>query len=185
MNGARQLFSGQQAAWEPATGGSFDKAGEVHWLEASVRLEAGAPATGIIYRGPLPSQWFRLELEARRLQGSDFFCGLTFPVADEYCSLILGGWGGGVTGFSCLDGVWAIDNETTGYTNFQNQQWYRVRVDVGPERLTALIDDRSIASIALGKHRLSVREEIEPALPMSITSWRTTAELRGLTLIEL
>ena len=36
---------------------------------------------------------YELRLEAKRVEGGDFFCGLTFPVGKEYCTLILGGWG--------------------------------------------------------------------------------------------
>src|SRR3954463_5830579 len=52
---------------------------------------------GITYTGDaVPKVNYEVELEARRVDGSDFFVGLTFPVADSHASLILGGWGGAV-----------------------------------------------------------------------------------------
>jgi hypothetical protein len=181
----RRLLFGRVAAWDQPRTGEFSQSGEVTWGDDLVRIGPGIPGSAIVYRGPMPTAWYRLEWEARRVAGSDFFCGMTFPVSDQFCSLILGGWGGGVTGFSCLDGLWAIENQTTGYTSFVLEQWYRLRLDVGPERLTAQLDDRTIASVPLGKHHLSVRGELLPALPLSISTWRTAGEVRGLQLIEL
>lgn len=60
--------------------------------------------------------------------GSDFYCGLTFPVGNSpCCSFIVGGWGGGVVGLSSLDGSDASENETTKYQEFDNKRWYKVR----------------------------------------------------------
>ena len=45
-----------------------------------------------------------LSLEAMRADGTDFSCGLTFPVGSSPCTLIVGGGGGSVVGLSSLDG---------------------------------------------------------------------------------
>lgn len=61
----------------------------------------------------MPVMNYELSLEAMRVDGSDFFCGLTFPVGSNFCSFIVGGWGGGVVGLSSLNSEDASQNETT------------------------------------------------------------------------
>lgn len=74
--------------------------GAVNVESNRVTLAAGGILTGINWtNGPLPKTDYELSLEALKSDGSDFFCGLTFPVDDSFCSLILGGWGGSVAGF--------------------------------------------------------------------------------------
>ena len=46
--------------------------------------------TGITYTNPLPRTDYEVTLEAMRVEGSDFFCGLTFPVGSNSCSLVVG-----------------------------------------------------------------------------------------------
>ena len=48
----------------------------------------------------IPKINYEVALDAMRVSGSDFFCGLTVPVNDSFCSLIVGGWGGGLGGVS-------------------------------------------------------------------------------------
>ena len=50
--------------------------------------------TGITWTNEMPRMGYEISLEAMRVEGSDFFCGLTFPVGKDYLSLIVGGWGG-------------------------------------------------------------------------------------------
>jgi len=62
-------------------------------------LPSGAPFTGVNFTNDAPKVNYEISLEAMRVSGSDFFCGLTFPVRDSFCSLIVGGWGGTLVGF--------------------------------------------------------------------------------------
>ena len=56
--------------------------------------------TGITWTNEVPTNNYEISLEAMRVEGSDFFCALTFPVGNDPCSFIVGGWGGGVVGLS-------------------------------------------------------------------------------------
>jgi len=67
-------------------------------------LESGY-MTGIHWTNDVPKTNYELSLEARRMSGNDFFCGLTFPIAGTNVSLIVGGWGGGLVGISSIDGM--------------------------------------------------------------------------------
>ena len=75
-----------------------------------------------------------------RVDGIDFFCGLTFPVADSHASFIVGGWGGTVVGISSIDGMDASENATTKYVKFQLKRWYKIRIRVTPTSIQAWID---------------------------------------------
>ena len=120
-------------------------------------------------------------LEARRIEGSDFFCGLTFPVGDGYCTLILGGWGGGVTGLSNIDDESAVDNETTGYTDFQRNRWYAVRLQVTDGHVRAWIGEEQIVDVERRDRKFSVWWEQEPVRPFGVSCWYTKAALRKVT----
>ena len=80
---------------------------------------------------------YEVTLETRRIDGFDFFCGMTFPVEKSHCSLVLGGWGGSLTGLSSLDGFDASENETTGSMAFKEGKWYKIRLRVTPEKIEA------------------------------------------------
>ena len=60
-----------------------------------------------------PKVDYEVNLDAKRVAGNDFFCGITFPVGKRFCSLIVGGWGGATVGLSSIDGKDAAENETT------------------------------------------------------------------------
>src|SRR5262245_23633307 len=89
------------AGWEVT---DFAGHGEVRAEGEQIILEIGAFLTGIHRANAPPKVNYEVTLEAMKLAGSDFFCGLTFPVGESFCSFIVGGWGGGVVGLSSIDG---------------------------------------------------------------------------------
>jgi CubicO group peptidase (beta-lactamase class C family) len=180
------LFDGQTLrGWEIPNKNDFQRHGKVTVRDGQIVLDAGNPATGITFAGQPPRRDYELTLQAKRLQGSDFFCGLTFPVGPDYLSLIIGGWGGGVTGISNLNGMSAVENETTGYQDFQLDRWYRIRLRVAEGRVQAWVDDQPIVDIDATQHKLSIWWEQEPARPLGIVSWYTKAALRDIRLRRL
>lgn len=177
----RSLFDGQTTAgWEAARGYVYDDDAVVTVREGCLHLGAGQPATGIRWTRSFPRTNYELECEAQRVDGSDFFCGVSFPVGDGALTLILGGWGGGVVGLSSLDGQRAIDNETCSSREFVNGRWYRVRLRVTPQKVAAYLDGQFLCGVDLGGHALSVTSEMEPCLPLGFATWNTTGRLRGI-----
>lgn len=179
---AESLFDGKAlGSWKPV---SFGGEGEVGIVDGAIRLERGNDLTGIVWTGRVPKASFRLEVEARRVDGSDFFCAVTVPVADSHCTFVAGGWGGTVVGFSSLDGLDASENETSGTFPFVDGRWYRVGVDVTPTHMRGLVDGAVVAEAALAGREVDVRIEMTPCRPLGIASWRTTSDIRAITLQE-
>jgi hypothetical protein len=174
----RSLFDGVSLGeWKPT---GFGGGEDPTVVDGAIRITPGAELNGITWGGEIPRQRYEIELEARRVDGNDFFCGLTFPVGDEGCTLILGGWGGSITGLSCIDNRDAGDNETTDTMKFEKGRWYRVLVRVTPERIECFVDGDAIVEQDIENRRLSVRAEVIPSQPLGIATYATTGEARGI-----
>jgi hypothetical protein len=177
----QSLFDGKTLGQWKAT--EFGGEGKVAVVDGQINLEAGANLTGITWTGgALPKTNYEISLEAKKNDGSDFFCGLTFPVGDSFCSLIVGGWGGGIVGLSSLDGQDASDNETTQVMSFPANHWYRIRVKVTPKRIEAWLDDKKLADVDTTWHSIDIRSEVELSKPLGIATWMTGASYRDIKL---
>jgi hypothetical protein len=145
----------------------------------------GDGCTGITWKRSFPRNNYKVTLEAKRVEGNDFFCGITFPVGKEPCSLIIGGWGGAVVGLSSIDKLDASENETTTLRKFEKDCWYRICLIVKGDSIKALIDDAVVVNFVKVDKQLSIRPEVELSKPFGIASWRTTAALRDIRLERL
>lgn len=175
------LFDGKNLDyWEEI---EFGGEGEVSIVDGILNFEEGDPFTGIASTlEDLPKTNFEVSLEARKVQGTDFFCGLTFPVADSHCTLILGGWGGGDCGLSCIDDKDASVNDTNSTRKFNSGQWYKVRVRVQPSRIEAWLDDEQIVDADISGKRISLRGDTSLCEPLGIASFETRAQYRNVEL---
>ena len=154
---------------------------EVHVDDGKLVLEMGAAAmSGVTWTRDVPKIDYEVSLDAMRVEGSDFFCGLTFPVKDAFCSLIVGGWGGSLVGLSSFDGMDASQNETTASMAFENRRWYPVRLRVTAGRIQAWIGAKRLVDARPGERRISVRAEVENSKPFGIATWHTKAALKDI-----
>ncbi len=178
------LFDGKSlAGWKET---AFSGGGEARVSGGNIVLEQGSDITGVNYTGEIPRTNFEIELEAMRVEGSDFFCGLTFPVGDVCCTMIVGGWGGGLVGISSINGDDASENETMQTRKFEKGRWYKIRVRVTPERIETWIDDEQMAKVELQGKRISMRPgEIELSQLLGIATFRTKAAFRAINLRKL
>ena len=186
----------RQSGWQPLFDGKtldnwqrtkFGGEGPVTVEDGQIVLEMGAAdLTGITWTGPaLPKTNYELALQARRLDGNDFFAGITFPVGDSFCSLILGGWAGTVVGLSSIDGMDASENATSQSIVFDDRRWYEVRIRVTPTKIQAWLDDRQIIDQDITGKTIDTRGEVEQSKPLGIAAWRTKSALRNIRLRRL
>lgn len=182
--GAESLFDGKTlGSWRPT---KFSRQGPVKVENGTIVLEPGNDLTGITWAGAaLPTTNYELTLQAMRVEGSDFFAGITFPVDKSFCSLILGGWGGNVIGLSSINDLDASENSTSQSMVFEKQRWYNVRIRVTPEAIDAWLDDKHIISQELKGNRIDVRMEVEASEPLGVATWRTKGALRDISLRRL
>jgi hypothetical protein len=183
----KPLFDGKNLGNFKKT--EFGGEGEVKIEKGQLILEMGQPLTGITWdkekAKELPTDHFEISLEAMKVKGDDFFCGLTFPVHESHCSLIVGGWAGGIVGISSINGMDASENETTKYRTFKHNQWYKIRVRVAGNTLRAYIDDEEYVDLDLKGKKIDTRFEVDTNKPLGLACYQTTAAIRDFKVRKL
>jgi hypothetical protein len=175
------LFDGKKLGkWRAIEAYEFKYHGKILVADKSIRLEVGRPFTGVRWTGPFPKRGYEITLEAQRTGGSDFFCGLTFPVEEAGLTLIVGGWGGRVVGLSAIDGEPAAENETARNMQFKTNRWYRIRLRVEAAKIEVWIDKEKIVDLNTTGRELGVLWSCEPCLPLGIATWQTAGRVRNI-----
>ncbi len=176
------LFDGKSLNdWETVDiGGS----GQVELEGGVLIINQGDSLSGVLYKkaAELPVTNYEISLEAKRLQGVDFFCGLTFPVGSlKTCAtLVCGGWGGSVTGLSNIDGMDASNNSTGTYQRYTDDKWYKIRLLVTPENISVWLDDKQIIDQDIKERKISLRPgPIESYAPLALSTFNTTAAIKN------
>lgn len=177
------LFDGKSLSnWQSVDcGGS----GPVELKDGNMVIGTGESVSGAVYKktADLPLTNYEITLEAQRVEGNDFFCGLTFPVGNlKTCAtLILGGWGGTVTGISSIDGLDASENSTGHYRTFDNNKWYKIKVRVTPDALVVWSNNDKIIDADIKDKKISLRSgPIEEYAPFSVTTYQSTGAIRNI-----
>src|SRR5437899_1275797 len=151
----QSLFDGKSlAGWRETP---FTGRGPVRVEKGSIVLGAGNPMTGVTWNGAFPKSGYEVRFEAARLEGSDFFASLTFPVGDSFATWVIGGWGGDIVGISSLDGWDASDNETRSYFTFESGRWYALRLQVTAGRIQAWIGEQQIVDVSIDGRSVALR----------------------------
>jgi hypothetical protein len=183
------LSPAHAAGWRSA---GIPEQGEALVREGEIHLAAGLPMTGIAFAGwetaGLPGTGYAVEYEAMRVEGEDIFGMLTFPVAshDAHATFVLGGWGGTVTGISSIDFADASENSTRGEQRFENDRWYRVRLEVRPDDLRAWVEGRPVVNVSIKGRQVSLRPGyIDHCLPFGFATWNTVARIRSVRVERL
>lgn len=182
------LFDGKSLDdWQIVEAGA---SGLVEVRDGQMMLGTGESLTGAIYKktDKIPVTNYEITLEARRLEGNDFFCGLTFPVGNlKTCAtLVCGGWGGSVTGISCIDGLDASENSTGHFRKWDDKKWHLIKVRVTPDTIVVWANDEKIIDVEIKGRKIGLRSgSIEDFAPLSLTTFQTTAAIRNVKLTPL
>ena len=177
-----ELFNGKDlTGWEVT---DFAGGGAIEVKDGEIHIAMGELISGInLAHENIPRTNYELSAEAMKLDGNDFFCGLTFPVGDTYASFIPGGWGGTVVGISSIDGMDASENEPATFKEFKTHQWYRFRVRVTPGKIQCWMDDEMVVDLLLEDRSIAPRPgPIELSVPIGITSFQTVTRIRNIRL---
>jgi hypothetical protein len=182
-SGWRPLFNGQDLDGWVVT--NFGPQGPVYVRDSAIILNFGDGATGITWKKDFPDINFEISLKAMRIDGNDFFCGLTFPAGESHCSFIVGGWGGSLVGLSTIDGKDAAENFTGTRMQFLNGTWYEIRLIVEENAITGFIDNEQVFDVPFGKYNFSIRPEVGLSRPLGIATWVTSGALRDIKFREI
>ena len=180
----QSLFDGKTLTGWKAPG--FSGQGEVLVENGAMVLGMGSDITGMNPSIEVPKMDYEVSLEASKLDGSDFFCGLTLPYGKTSFTIILGGWGGALVGLSSINGDDASENETTKFIKFDIGKWYKVRARVTAEKIEAWVDDDKIIDVDTDGKKIDMRPgEIELSVPFGIATFRTRAAFKEIKLRKL
>ena len=192
---AEEKPDGKEFAWKSMFDGKtlknwkssdFGGEGEVKVKDGIIVMQQGSDMTGITWSGDeLPKMNYEVSVKAKRIEGNDFFCGMTFQVNEDPCSLIIGGWGGGVVGISSLNGLDAANNETARYETFSRDEWYQIRMRVSEIGLQAWIDEKQVVSVPTKGKKISIRGEVEASRPFGISCYATVSGLKDIKIRKL
>lgn len=180
----KSLFDGKTLkGWKQS---DFFKPGKSSVKDGSIILEKGSKMTGITYDGKdFPKMNYEVSLEGKRVEGRDFFCTTTFPVGDSFCSFVVGGWGGSVTGLSSIDGIDASENQTGQGIEYKNDQWYKIRIRVTEKRLETWVDKEQVVDLDTSEVKLGIRIECNVSTPFGIASYDTVGALKDIKVRNL
>ena len=180
------LFDGESTTgWSiPVYGGD----GDVDVQEGNLVIGRGEMMTGIRYEKDFPKVNYEIRYEARRTQGYDFFAACTFPVKTSFCTFVNGGWGGGLTGLSSIDGYDASENETGEFYDYREGAWHRFRIRVMDDMIQVWLtaqdkernwgEEKSIIKLETKDRELTTRLEMERYKPLGFCTWNTEGQLR-------
>ena len=182
-----ELFSGKTLedwGWIPT---EFGGEGEIQIVGDEIIMSPGIPMTGI-HRDrneELPTTNYTISLEAKRLQGIDFFCALTFPVQESHCTFVVAGWAGATVGLSCVDDLDASSNDTTKLMTFEDNRWYKIKVQVTDDDIQCWVDEEKVVHQELAEHKISVRGDISASRPLGLSAFESKVAYRNIKLTRI
>ncbi len=183
-----ELFDGKSLGiWEEIQFGEENDT-KVRVEKGKIIFDRGDPLAGIVINDPgfePPDDEYEIILKARKVDGRDFFCALTFPVPEKNscCTFVAGGWGGQVTGLSNIDYLDANRNTTRSTLNYDHDRWYIIRVEVTYGRIRCWIDNRLVTNCLIADKHISMRPgPIEKCQPFGIASYETKVEFESIVL---
>ena len=183
-----KLFDGKSLGiWKELQFG-VEKNTNVRIENGKIIFDRGDPLTGIVINDSNfepPTDEYEITLKARKIDGRDFFCALTFPVPEKNscCTFVAGAWGGQVTGLSNIDYLDANKNITRSTLNYDHDRLYTIRVEVTHGRIRCWIDKKLVVNCIIADKHISMRPgPIEKCQPFGLASYETKVEFESISL---
>jgi len=159
---------------------------DVRAADGVLVLPRGKSLAGVTTtRTDLPTVDYELTYEAMRTEGEDFFAAATFPVREGFLTFVNGGWGGNITGLSCLDGADASENETTVGYRYKDRVWYRFRIRVTADAVRCWIDDKEMVKVDIRDRGLTTRVQVRASEPLGFATYESAGEVRKIAIRPL
>jgi hypothetical protein len=180
----KSLFDGKTLkGWKKIP---FGGSGDIEVEDGEI-LYMGEVLTGIKLDGePSLKTNYEISLEAKRIDGVDFFCALTFPIADAHSTFIVGGWGGSLVGISSIDNMDASENSTGSVHKLDDKVWHKIRLRVTDTKLEAWIGDKQVVQMMHTGHEMGMRSgEIEECAPLGLATFQTKAAYRNIRIKQV
>ena len=183
----KNLFAeAARPGWQPI---AFDTSSTFTVLPSNTFTCArGKPLAGIVYTNAVPTMNYEVTLDAMRVEGSDFFIGLTLPIETNFFTVIIGGWGGSLCGISSFDYNDASQNPWSESVALENNRWYTLRVRITPGVLQIFLNDtlyRARIEFDDATHFSLRPGEIEQSKPFGLTTYETVAHWRNLRIVPI
>ncbi|HSI13067.1 MAG TPA: DUF1080 domain-containing protein [Chthoniobacter sp.] len=177
----QSLFDGKTlTGWKAP---NFSGQGTVEIEDGAMVLGIGSDICGMNPTIDVPKMNYEVSLQAARLDGTDFFCGLTLPYDKTSFTIVLGGWGGALVGLSSINGDDASENETTKFIKFDKGKWYKIRARVTPDKIEAWLDEDKIINVETYGKKIDMRPgEIESSAPFGLATFRTRGAFKDIKL---
>ena len=183
-----KLFDGKSLGiWKELQFGE-EKNTNVRIENGKIIFDRGDPLTGMVINDSNfepPNDEYEITLKARKIDGRDFFCALTFPVPEKNscCTFVAGAWGGQVTGLSNIDYLDANKNITRSTLNYDHDRLYTIRVEVTRGRIRCWIDKKLVVNCIIADKHISMRPgPIEKCQPFGLASYDTKVEFESISL---
>jgi hypothetical protein len=183
-----ELFDGKSLGiWEEIQFGE-ETVTKIRTENGKIIFGRGDPLTGMVINDSNfkpPDEEYEIIVKARKIDGRDFFCALTFPVPEKNscCTFVAGAWGGQVTGLSNIDYLDANRNTTRSTLNYDHDRWYTIRVEVTYGRIRCWIDKKLVVNCLIADKHISMRPgPIEKCQPFGIASYETKVEFESISL---
>lgn len=177
------LFDGESLDFWGST--PFPSSGKIEVRDGAIILHRGEPLSGIVWNGLIRQMNYELALEVKRIDGEDFFCGVTFPFEQTFATLMIGGWGGATTGLCCIGGLDAPENGTTQSLPFENERWYALRLRITDNRIQAWVDEKVVVDLDATDKQLALRDDLASSKPLAIMTRNASAAVRNIVLTLL
>lgn len=180
------LFDGKSLGKWKAT--EFGGEGAVVVEDGQIIVNAGSSLSGVNWTGgELPKTDYEIELDVKKVSGSDFILGLTFPYKKDYATFVLGGWGGALVGISSVNGNDAANNEYATAKEFPKGQWFHVRLRCTDKKIQGWIGDGAepILDVDTTDKTIGTRADIDLAKPLGLSTYQTSAAYKNIKLRKL